>query len=171
MNEKGKRLIRTGLTIAGLLALKELSQSAFTISAKHEMFKRDKGVCQCPDCIGYYIEGYPRSTASGWHGQLAHYPEYHQRDEDDNTEHGRFLCTHCHIVEEIDRNSGGERLLYASQSIRNYDWQARNRSEDQKPPIDFFYDWAVADTEGKKGLAQAYAENYMGNTPRQPRLI
>ena len=156
-----KRIIEAGLAIGSLYAFNEFSKTAFTKEARHKMFARDHGTCQNPDCIGHYIEGYARRWDEGWHGQLAHYPELHQRQPDDEVNHGRFLCTHCHIVEEYNRQSNGDKLLYANQTIRNYNWLGQTQSEDQKPPLEFFQDWATADVEGKKGLAEVFRDEYM----------
>ena len=67
---------------------------AFHPEVRKFMFARDKGICQCPDCIGNYTIGMPRNYTAGWHGQMAHYPAKHKRGVDNDPSNGRMLCTH-----------------------------------------------------------------------------
>lgn len=139
----------------------ELAKYAFTYDARKEIYRRDNGVCQCADCIGIYIEGYPRSWANGWNGQAAHYPELHKPYDDPDTRNGRYQCTFDHIVEEINRgNDSGAELLYVGHTIRNYNWMHQTGLQDPKPPMSFFYDWAEGDSNTRKELAHEYATKY-----------
>lgn len=99
-NMKAKSLITTAMLFA-------LGGMAFDSATRKEIIHRDSGICQCPGCIGVFIEKIPRSWSAGWHVQAAHFPELHQRQVDFNPSHGRILCTHCHIVEEIERDNFG----------------------------------------------------------------
>jgi hypothetical protein len=148
-----------GFIFAG--AVIGLSQLAFSKGARKELLKRDGWTCQNEDCFGYYFGIGALSWTKGYMLQAAHYPDMHQPKEDFNIEHGRCLCSSCHLVEEIQRgNTGGSAMLYEQQTIRNKEWLEANGWKDEKMPFRFYYDWAFTDKNGRVGLAQAYAEHF-----------
>jgi hypothetical protein len=62
----------------------------------------------------------------GWNLQAAHYPEFHKNGWDNDPNHGRALCTECHLVEEISRgNINGAELLFYSQTFRTHSFIRR----------------------------------------------
>lgn len=134
---------------------------AFSKSVRYELLKRDRWTCQNDDCVGNYMDMGSLDWRRGWNVNAAHYPDLHQKEEDKNMDHGRCLCVHCHIVEEIQRgNHGGAGLLYEKQTIRNKEWLQENGWVDQKPPITWYYNWVDTDNNGRAGLAQAYIERF-----------
>lgn len=134
---------------------------AFSKTVRYELLKRDRWTCQNEDCVGNYIGLGPLNWGRGWNVNAAHFPNLHQKQEDKDMSHGRCLCVHCHIIEEIERgNHSGAGLLYEKQTIMNKEWLSENGWVDQKPPIFWYYDWVKANVEGKQGLAQAYIENF-----------
>lgn len=59
----------------------------------------------------------------GWNLQAAHYPEFHKNGWDNDPNHGRALCTRCHVIEELSRgNINGAKLLFDSQTFRTHSW-------------------------------------------------
>lgn len=133
---------------------------AFAPTIRYELLKRDRWTCKNEECVGQYLGLGNLNWGSGWNVNAAHFPDMHQKQEDRNADHGRCLCVHCHIIEEIERgNHAGAGLLYQSQTIRNKEWLQNNGWVDQKPPMLWYYDWVRSDSEGKQGLAQAYMEN------------
>lgn len=116
---------------------------AFIPNIRKEIFKRDHGECQCPDCIGIEMFGESFKWDRGFNVNAAHFPEQHQRGEDSNMTHGRILCVPCHIVEEIKRgNHKGVQLLYERQTIMNTGWLKTHGWHDVKPALSLFYDLA-----------------------------
>lgn len=93
---------------------------AFIPRIRYEILKRDRWTCQSEDCVGNYLGLGALDWRGGWMLNAAHYPEDHQKNPDNDMEHGRCLCVHCHIIEEIERdNHSGAGLLYEKQTIRN----------------------------------------------------
>lgn len=134
---------------------------AFVPAVRYELLKRDRWTCQNENCIGNYMDLGALNWRRGWNVNGAHYPNMHQKEPDRNMDHGRCLCVHCHIIEEIERgNHSGAGLLYEKQTIRNKEWLHDNGWRDQKPPITFYYDWVRTDEAGRSGLAQAYIEKF-----------
>lgn len=81
---------------------------AFTYDAKKRILKRDQFTCQTCG----------KSRSQGWNLQAAHWPELHQKAEDNNPANGRALCTECHVIEELERgNAIGAQFLYDSQTF------------------------------------------------------
>lgn len=145
----------------GLLGL-VVTGMAFVPRIRYEILKRDRWTCQNEDCLGMYLNGKPLDWRGGWMLNAAHNPEDHQKAPDNNMDHGRCLCVHCHIIEEIERgNHSGAALLYEKQTIRNKEWLQENGWVDQKPPITWYYDWVRSDENGRVGLAEIYMEKIM----------
>lgn len=141
---------------------------AFSKAVRYELLKRDRWTCQNPDCVGNYFEQGNLNWRDGWNVNGAHYPHLHQKAEDKDMSHGRCLCVHCHILEEIDRgNHSGAGLLYEKQTIRNREWLGNHGWRDQKPPITWYYDWSRAESkEARLGLAEAYMDSF-GIAPKE----
>lgn len=134
---------------------------AFSKAIRYEMLRRDKWTCQNDNCLGTYLDLGRLNWGRGYNVNAAHYPEMHQKQEDKDISHGRCLCVHCHIIEEIERgNHSGAGLLYEKQTIMNKEWLAEHGWVDQKPPIFWYYDWVKADDLGKEGLSLAYKEMF-----------
>lgn len=115
----GKKDIQDIVLFAGTVCtISMIATSAFAPWIRKEIFRRDKGVCQC---------GCGRSFDSGFMVQAAHFPDLHQYQQDRNPNNGRILSTECHLKEEISRNNiKGARLLYESQTFRSFDWIIEN---------------------------------------------
>lgn len=106
------------LSLAGAVAL---SFSAFNKWTRVEIGRRDKWTCQETG----------KQFRDGWMLQAAHYPDCHKDGWDDNPDNGRMLCTESHIREEIRRgNLHGARLLHKSQTVRTYEWIAKQAGVD-----------------------------------------
>lgn len=134
---------------------------AFIPRIRYEILKRDRWTCQSERCFGDYLGIGELNWRRGWMLNASHYPDLHQKGADDNMDHGRCTCVHCHIIEEIERgNHSGAGLLYEKQTIRNKEWLQENGWVDQKPPITFYYDWVRSDELGRQGLAQAYIDMF-----------
>lgn len=139
---------------------------AFSPSSRKELLARDHWTCQGEDCLGYYLNLGALQYRDGWMVNAAHFPDEHRKEVDHNIEHGRCLCVHCHIIEEIERgNHSGAAMLYEKQTIRHRGWLAENGYRDEKMPMRWYYDWEEADERGKLGLAQAYAERFAFEIP------
>lgn len=143
------------LTLLGLISV----GLAFSPGVRKELLKRDRWTCQNESCVGIYVGIGNLNWGRGFNVNAAHYPDDHQKTVDYDMNHGRCLCVHCHIIEEIERgNHGGAGLLYEKQTAMNKEWLSENGWKDVKPPITWYYDWTRTDDEGKKGLAQALCE-------------
>ncbi len=117
-----------GIATTALISAYLISSLAFTYRARKEIGEIHNWTCTCGKCFH-----------DGYHVQAAHYPELHQRGWDDNPEHGRILCTECHIVEELQRgNTYGARLLWENQTIRTIKWIQQNGGEDDKAPFEYY---------------------------------
>lgn len=115
--------------VLGLVGLYALSTLAFTYRARKEIMARDNWECQTCG----------RSWREGWHIQAAHYPDLHIPEPDSNSSRGRVLCTEDHIVEELARgNVRGARLLYRSQTVRNYKWIEGHSGFDEKKTFEWY---------------------------------
>lgn len=118
---------------------------AFAKDIRTYIFKRDRGECQCGDCIGFQIIGKPLSFRDGFNMNCAHYPDMHQPREDVNPDNGRLISALEHCIEEIDRgNHRGVALLYEKQTFMNVHWIKENGWKDIKPPLHVLYDCASA---------------------------
>jgi hypothetical protein len=127
----------------------------FSEGAKREIYKRDSGECQSPNCVCQAIYGNRATWKGGFHIQMAHYPELHRSGIDHNPENGRVLDTTCHIIEELERgNKWGAKKLYESQTVRNYNWLAQYGGVDQKLPFEWYEDYALGDEGVRAELVQ-----------------
>ncbi len=114
-----------GLGIAAF----ELSKTAFTISARKEIGRRDRWECQGREereCCMVESTGKAARFQDGYYVTAAHYPEDHHHSgkgyHDTETAHGRILCTIDHALEEIGRDNewGAKKLLEDGVYTRNH---------------------------------------------------
>lgn len=145
-------LLSVGLVAVGM---------AFVPAVRYEILKRDKWTCQEENCFGNYLGIGNLNWRRGFNLQASHEDKLHQKEPDRNPEHGKCRCWSCHLIQEIKRgNHGGARLLYEGHTMRNSLWLPSHEWKDQKAPLQFYYDFANADEEGRQGLIQAYIERF-----------
>lgn len=119
---------------------------AFAPEIRRRIFVRDKGVCQCGNCLGNYLFGQPLSFELGFNMNAAHYPDMHQPREDFDMNHGRLLSALEHCLEEIARgNHRGASLLYEKQTFMNTHWIQAHGWRDLKPSMQMMYDCVDGD--------------------------
>lgn len=133
----------------------------FERGVRKEILRNDKWTCQAEDCLTEALTGRKAQWKRGWNVQAAHYPELHQREVDYNPDHGRCLCVSCHIQEEIERgNYNGARLLHSGHTIRNTNWIEKHGGQDEKMPLEWYYDYANTDESGREGLIDIARETF-----------
>ena len=126
-----------------------------------EIFKRDQGECQGVNCICTYLYGERASWWTGFALHAAHYPDKHRKGLDFSMDNGRMLCVFGHMIETIELGQDDQaQLMHDYHTFRNIHWKKSHHNQDQKPPLQFFYDWVDADEMGREGLAQAFREQF-----------